>query len=129
MENEQEQPKIQIDSDWKAEAQAEKQRLSEQQSEDEGAAGQGQMPAANFETLVSTIATQALFAMGAIPDPRTGQPVQQLELARHHVDMLSVIEEKTRGNLSEEETKLITGTQYEVLSRDIQMSSGGRPSM
>ena len=63
--------------------------------------------------------------MGAIPDPRTGQRMQNLDLARHHIDMLSVIEEKTKGNLSDEETQMLTQTLYELRQRYIQLSGGG----
>ena len=127
-----EEPKIHIDSDWKAQAQAEKEKLSEKVKDaestgPEGAAkGAGGLPPASFETLVSTMATQALFAMGAIPDPRTGQRMQHMELARHHIDMLTVLEEKTKGNLTDDETKMLTGTTYELRSRYIQLSSDAR---
>lgn len=125
-------PKIHVDSDWKAEAQAEKQKLAAQEKSADGetAAGKGGpgggLPPVSFETLITTMATQALFAMGAIPDPRTGQRVQHLDLARHHVDMLTVIEEKSKGNLSEDESTLLTSTLYELRSRYIQLSSAGR---
>ncbi len=122
--------KIHIDSDWKAEARAEKEKLAQQAeeapSEKAGGGGMGGLPPATFETLVSTMATQALFSMGAIEDPRSGQRMQNLGLARHHIDMLSVIEEKTKGNLSEEEGQLITGTLYELRSRYIQLAAAGR---
>lgn len=136
-----EQPKIHIDSDWKAQARAEKEKLAQKSQQEAaakgagkpagagqagGSAAAGQMPPANFETLISTMATQALFAMGAIPDPRTGQRQAHLELARHHIDMLSVIEEKSKGNLSEEETNMLTGTLYELRSRYIQLSNQAR---
>lgn len=123
-------PKIHVDSDWKAEAQAEKQRLADQDksAQQDGGKGapRGAMPAANFETLVSTIATQALFSMGAIPDPRTGQRMQQLDLARHHIDMLGVIEEKTKGNLSDDESQMLTSTAYELRTRYIQLAQASR---
>lgn len=124
-------PKIHIDSDWKAQAQAEKQKLSEQAAKTPpksagGPGGAGGMPAASFETLINTMATQALFAMGAIPDPRTGQRMQHLDLARHHIDMLGVIEQKTKGNLSEEEANLISTVIYELRTRYIQMASASR---
>jgi hypothetical protein len=125
-----EQPKIHIDSDWKAQARAEKEKLAQKAAESEStkaaATGPGGMPPANFETLISTMATQALFAMGAIPDPRTGQRMAHLDLARHHIDMLTVIEEKTKGNLSEEETKMLAGTLYELRSRYIQLANQAR---
>lgn len=133
-----ESPKLHIDTDWKAQAQQEKKRLAEQakarggeeQQASRAAPGSGGapggLPPANFETLVSTMATQALFAMGAIADPRTGQPHQNLDLARHHIDMLSVLEEKTKGNLSEEESTLLASTTYELRTRYVQLASAGR---
>ena len=131
MSEERESPKLHIDSDWKAQAQAEKQKLAAQSKAGEaggqpGGGGGGGMPAANFETLVSTMATQALFAMGAIADPRTGESHQHLDLARHHIDMLTVLEEKTKGNLSEEEATLLAGTVYELRMRYVQLAGGGR---
>ncbi len=129
MADEQDGPKIHIDSDWKAQAQAEKEKLAETASEsdpDAAAAGPGQLPPANFETLVSSFVTQALFAMGAIPDPRTGQRVAHLDLARHNIDMLSVLEEKTKGNLTDEESNLLASTLYELRTRYVQISSSAR---
>jgi hypothetical protein len=132
-------PKIQIDSDWKAQAQAEKQRLADQAKAKEPAARTGagagaaaggggarQLPAASIEALVSTMATQALFAMGAIADPRSGQRMQNLDLARFHIDTLSLIEEKTKGNLTEEEQQLLSGTLFELRQRYVQISTALR---
>ena len=124
-------PKIHIDSDWKAEAQAEKEKLAQQTQADNPAAGSGaqsagQLPPPSFETLVSTMVTQALFSLGALPDPRTGQRYENLDLARHHIDMLGVLESKTKGNLSEEESKMLNATLYELRSRYIQVSGSAR---
>lgn len=140
-------PKLHIDSDWKAEAQKEKEKLAakakakSEQAAQAGAAstqpraGQGQgrgqaqsqeLPPATFDTLLSTMATQALFAMGAIADPRTGQPTLQLDLAKHHIDMLTVIEQKTKGNLSDEEDKALATTLYELRSRFVEAANAAR---
>ncbi len=86
------------------------------------------MPAASFETLISTMTTQALFAMGAIPDPQTGQRMAHLDLARHHIDMLTVLEEKTKGNLSKEETDMLATTVYELRNRYVQLTMSQRPT-
>ena len=124
-----EEPKIHVDNDWKAEAQREKERLAEQAKSGKSSEGQGggdqQLPPATFETLMSTLATQALFALGAIADPGTGQTMENLPLARHHIDLLGVLEEKTEGNLTEEESNLLRSTLYELRSRYIQATSGG----
>jgi len=130
MTDQNETPKIQIDSGWKAQAQAEKKRLAEQESKPEAkasaAGGGGGLPPATFEALVSTMATQAMFAMGVIPDPRTGQRVQHLDLARHHIDMLGVIDEKTKGNLSADEGKMLKTTIYELRNNYIAIGSAAR---
>ena len=72
----QDQPKIIIDSDWKAEAQAEKEKLAEQEAasaEEGGPAGaQGKLPPADFRTLVGMLASQAIMYMGGVADPQTG---------------------------------------------------------
>lgn len=137
-------PKIIVDDDWKSQAQAEKQKLVDQAraakeeaaapataadpGADPGASGGRQMPAASFETLISTMTTQALFAMGAIPDPQTGQRMAHLDLARHHIDMLSILEEKTKGNLSKEETDMLATTVYELRNRYVQLTMSQRPT-
>ena len=121
--NNPEQNKIHVDTDWKAQAQAEKQKLQEQaaQEEQQGEGGQpGEMPPADFKTLVSTIVSQALLYMGAIPDPSSGQRVAHPDLARHHIDMLGVIEEKTKGNLDEEEEKLVSQALSELRQHFVQ---------
>ena len=81
---------------------------------------------ASFSTLVSTMATQSLFAMGAIADPSTGQRYQNLDLARHHIDMLGVLEEKTKNNLTEEEATTLASTLYELRMRYVQLAQASR---
>lgn len=136
---------IHIDDDWKAQARAEKEKLAAG-SKPKAASGSspatageepgqdashhdtpaGEIPPANFETLLSSFVTQALFAMGAIPDPQTGQPALHLDLARYQIDMLNVLEEKTKGNLSDEESKMLVGTLYELRSRYVQIANAQR---
>jgi hypothetical protein len=146
-------PKIIVDDDWKSQAQAEKQKLADEArakqaasaptasggAADAGASGEAsggaprgggarQMPPASFEVLVSTMATQALFALGEIPDPQTGQRMAHLDLARHHLDMLAIIEEKTKGNLSKEESDMVANTLYELRNRYVQLTMSQRPT-
>jgi hypothetical protein len=143
MSNPDEPPKIHVDTDWKAQARAEKEKLakeaqkktqpqqaqpgeSPQAAGEEGGADQG--PQSPFEALVSTLATQALFAMGAFPDPRSGQRYQNLPAARQQIDMLGVLVEKTEGNLTDEERQFLQTTVYELRSRYIQISTAMQAS-
>lgn len=128
-----EQPKIIIDTDWKSQAQAEKERLAAASKPASpaapagvgaGAAGgmaEGAGPAARqpgegvkFEDLVGLLTTQALSFMGAYPDPRTGQAVVALDLAKLHIDLLSLLEQKTKGNLNDTEQKMLSQTVHEL---------------
>jgi len=124
-----EQPKIIVDDDWKAQAQAEKERLAHEMDAEpaaadapEGAAQPGEagaegaergVPPASFAILVNSLLTQTFFALGAIADPQSGKRYVDLSLAKHHIDMLGVLEEKTKGNLTEDETKMLDRAIYE----------------
>lgn len=117
-------PKLHIDSDWKAEVEREREKLVEQDkkaAEQTGPAGQ-QMPPADFRTLMSTLVTPALLYLGGIPDPQTGQAVVSLELASHHIDLLAVLEEKTKGNLAEEEASDLASVLSELRARFVEIS-------
>jgi len=60
-----------------------------------------------FESLVRSLGQNAALLLGGYADPRTGQPVLDLEGAREVIDMLDVLREKTRGNLAPEEDTLL----------------------
>ncbi|MCA9310610.1 MAG: DUF1844 domain-containing protein [Phycisphaerales bacterium] len=122
--NEDEAPKIIVDSDWKSQAQAEKAKLAE--AEAASAAGPGgdpnQLPPADFRTLVGMLATQAVMYMGGMVHPETGHPVVDLEYSKHSIDLLGTLEEKTRGNLSSEEAEELTGALQELRMRWVEIS-------
>jgi hypothetical protein len=60
-----------------------------------------------FENLIRMIGSNAAMVLGAYADPRTGQPVIDPEAARELIDMLDVLQEKTKGHLAEEEEGLL----------------------
>jgi len=60
-----------------------------------------------FENLIRSLAQNAAMLLGGYADPRTGQPVLDLEGAREMIDMLDILHEKTRGNLAPEEDTLL----------------------
>ena len=62
---------------------------------------------AAFENLVRMIGSNAAMVLGAYADPRSGQPVIDLEAARELIDMLDALHEKTKGNLAPEEDNLL----------------------
>ena len=119
-----EENKIHIDSDWKAEAQAEKERLSAQQStksEEDAAQAKG-FPPADFKGLMGLLASQAIMGLGAMQDPEGRGLMIDLDGARYAIDMLGVVQDKTQGNLSEEEAKELDTIIPELRSRYVQIT-------
>jgi len=120
------QPKIIIDDDWKSSAQAEKAKLAAQEQEKAEKAAQsggieGLPEKLGFKELVSMLATQALMYMGAFPD-QSGKAMVSLDVARLNIDLLTVVEEKTKGNLSDEESTMITQTIVELQNQFVEVS-------
>jgi hypothetical protein len=122
MANEKQDKKIIIDEDWKVQAQKEKEILKEQQEKE---AQQHEMPPADFMGLVSMLATQAFFALGLIrPEEQKDQQVEpDFVMAKFHIDMLGMLEEKTKGNLSTEEQQLLKSTLDQLRMLFVQLSS------
>ena len=113
--------KIIADEDWKQQAQKEKEILAEQEkSEKEKTEEQkpdhGRLPPGNFAALISMLTTQALFALGILQlEGREEQKKEpDLELAKYNIDMLDTIEQKTKGNLTDAEEKVLKNTLNQV---------------
>lgn len=115
--------KIIIDDDWKQEAQREKERLAAETAA--AADADGPMPAPSFLELLNLLVMQSLVGLGAISGPGGERIPPNLEVAKHYIDMLQMLEEKTKGNLNAEEQKVLDQTLYEIRMRYIQMTSGG----
>jgi hypothetical protein len=69
--------------------------------------GSAPLPEVNFSTLIMSLSSSALFHLGEIPDPQTGRMAKDLPLAKHTIDTIGMLAEKTRGNLTEEEQKFL----------------------
>lgn len=103
-----EEKKIIIDEDWKSQVEREKEEIVAKKDDPEaGPPGPNEIPPASIEMLVTSLGTQAMMALGQVADPASGQAMYHPELARHHIDTLVVIQEKTKGNLSAEEADMI----------------------
>ena len=116
--------KIHIDADWKAEAQADKEKLAAKEAE---SAGQPEgtpkgFPPADFKGLMGLLASQAIMGLGAMQDPDGRGLMIDLEGARYAIDMLVVLQEKTTGNLSDEESKELETIIPELRSRYVQIT-------
>jgi hypothetical protein len=122
-----EEKKIIIDEDWKQEAKKEKDVLAakeEQEKKEESRShrDRGPLPKGDLAALISMLTTQAFFSMGAFKVEGQEQREPDLELARYNIDMLETIEEKTKGNLSEQEEKVLKDTLNQVRMAFVKLS-------
>ena len=67
------------------------------------------LPEVNFNSLIFSLSSSALFHLGEIADPQTGQKDQDLPIAKHTIDTIGMLKEKTKGNLDDEEEKFLEG--------------------
>ena len=111
-------PKIIVDDDWKSQVEQEKEQLKTKDAADsEPTADEDlsqEMPPASFPMLISTLATQAMASMGMLPDPRTGEASAHKPMAKHFIDTLGILQEKTAGNLNEEESTMLRDTLHQL---------------
>ena len=118
-EKKEEEKKIIIDEDWKAEAQKEKEILAaqeeaEKEKSQEEKQSRGPLPEGNFAALISMLTTQSLFAMGLLHVKGQEEKKPDLEMAKYNIDILETIQEKTKGNLTKEEETVLTNTLNEL---------------
>ena len=119
--------KLQIDDDWKQEAAREKERLAEtaESPSDYG------LPAPNFAGLINLLAMQAIVGLGGMSGPGGQEIPPNLELAKHHIDLLDVLEKKTAGNLEANEKAVLDATLHQLRMAYVEMvravSQMGRP--
>lgn len=75
------------------------------------------LPDIDFSTFVISLSTSALYHLGAIPDPESGAAEVNLPLAKQTIDILGMLRDKTEGNRTPEETRLLDGLLYDLRLR------------
>ena len=128
--------KKRVDESWKEQAEREKRTTAsaagaqpagpasssspstEMREEAEG------LPQARFDLFVSGLAMEALIAMGDTPHPTTRKQAVNLPQAKYLIDLLGVLEEKTKGNLAVDEEKLLKDALYQLRMRYLTKSGG-----
>lgn len=140
--------KKKVDEDWKKRAQMEREAdmakaagakpaaapTSPAAAAEPGAPGAPAAPPSNgnavnplFPGLIESLAQQALMYMGGMRDPMTGQVVQDLHQAQTMIDMLLMIEEKTKGNLAVEEAEMLKQVLDELRTQFVRVAKPKAP--
>ena len=75
------------------------------------------LPEVNFASFIYSLSTSALVHLGEIPEPITEKMDKNLPLAKQTIDILGILQEKTKGNLNQEEENLLNNFLYDLRMR------------
>ncbi len=91
-----------------------KDQASEEMASQEEAEKDYQLPEINFSTFIISLNASALTQFGMIEDPASGKKIKNLAIAKQTIDILGMLEEKTRGNLTDDEENILKNILYDL---------------
>ena len=100
--------KIIVDESWKSQVEAEREALRQEKQQPPQAAEpseNGDLPPPSLILLANSLYLQAAISMGLLPNPLSGKAEVHLPQAKHSIDTLTVLQDKTAGNRTPEETE------------------------
>ena len=101
----------------KEKAEAREQRREEPKEQKKVKEREAPLPGVTFSNFVFSLSTQALIQLGEIQDPESGKTVKNLSLAKQTIDLIGMLQEKTKGNLTKEEEALVDSALYDLRMR------------
>jgi hypothetical protein len=84
--------------------------------------GDQELPAIDFATFVLSLSHSALVHLGDAPDPSGGPAKPDVAMAKQTIDLLAVLQEKTEGNLTGEEERLLDQVLYDLRMRYVEVA-------
>lgn len=73
----------------------------------DGATPKGALPRVDFSSFILSLYSSGLVQLGTVEDPSTGKKTKDLTMAKYNIDMVAMLQEKTLGNLTEDEENLL----------------------
>jgi hypothetical protein len=80
------------------------------------------LPEVNFSTFLLSLSSSTLLHLGEVADPQSGEKKKDLALAKQSIDIMSLLKDKTKGNLTQEEGKLLDHLLYDLRMRFVNAS-------
>jgi hypothetical protein len=84
--------------------------------------GEDTLPRVDFATFILSLSHSALMHLGEAPNPETGKMEKNLMLARQTIDLVGMLEDKTKGNLSGDEERLVGQILFDLRMRYVEIS-------
>lgn len=91
-----------------------KDKVKEKPKEEKGSAP---LPEINFSSFLLSLSSSVLLHLGEIADPQSGEKKKDLALAKQSIDIINILKEKTKGNLTQEEKNLLDQLLYDLRMR------------
>jgi hypothetical protein len=104
------------------EREKEAEKKEEKEETKEGQKREGPLPEVTFSNFVFSLTTQALIQLGEIQDPESKKSLKNLPFAKQTIDLIGILKDKTRGNLTKEEEALIDSALYDLKMRYVKAS-------
>ena len=95
---------------------------AQQASRAQAAQNPASEPELNFATFLVGLSSEALGALGELPDPATGQPRRDLRAAQQLIDIIGMLRDKTRGNLDPTEQSLIDAILFDLRMKYVELA-------
>ena len=105
-----------------AKAEKEEDKKKDKDREEKKERGAAPLPEVNFSSFLLSLSSSILLHLGEIADPQSGEKKKDLALAKQSIDIISLLKDKTRGNLTEEEEKLLDHLLYDLRMRFVKAS-------
>ena len=91
-------------------------------ADDDDEKNRAEAPPLDFATFILSLSSSAAYYLGAYTDPTSGKTSIDLGQAKQTIDMLAILEEKTRGNLSDDEHRLLTHVLHDLRMRFVELA-------
>ena len=79
------------------------------------------LPKVTFSTFILSLTSSALMSLGEVPDPNTKKTKPNKLLAKHNIDLLNMLQEKTKGNLDSQEQQMLEQMLFELKMKYVQI--------
>jgi hypothetical protein len=86
------------------------------------------LPSIDFATFILSLSHSALMHLGEVPDPDTNETRVDLSIAKQNIDILGLLDEKTKGNLTGDEERLLSQVLFDLRMRFVERSKGATKS-
>ena len=106
-----------VKAEREEEKKEDKDREEKKEKEKEKEKGAAPLPEVNFSSFILSLSSSTLLHLGEIADPQSGEKKKDMALAKQSIDIISLLKNKTKGNLTQEEEKLLDHLLYDLQMR------------